>query len=162
ADLPPHRRPPYSRHAKLIAGHVLTLERRHTYVRRHTRPGARRSTLDPWIRLASSEGMGSETAVRRRLTGEETIAVYYRRVFPQLKASVVGLAGLEPAASSLSEIDGRALWYPAFSQLALLHEWHRDGMNRPHPHQTGCSRLLADPGPLRGQLMSSCLGPGPG
>src|SRR5829696_10451403 len=38
ADLPPHRDPPYSRHAKLIAGHVLALERRHTYVRRNTRP----------------------------------------------------------------------------------------------------------------------------
>jgi hypothetical protein len=118
ADLPPHRRPPYSRHAKLIAGHVLTLERRHTYVCRHTRPGARRSTLDPWIRLASSAGMGSETAVRRRLTGEETIAVYYRRVFPQLKASVVGLAGLEPAASSLSAIGGSPLCGAAFSQVA--------------------------------------------
>src|SRR5215216_4382179 len=34
--------------------------------------------------------------------------------------------------------------------------------DRTHPHQTGCSRLLADPGPLRGQLMSSCLGPGRG
>jgi hypothetical protein len=74
----------------------------------------------------------------------------------------VGLAGLEPAASSLSEMDGRALCYPAFSQVALIHEWHRDGVNRIHPHQTGCSRLLADPDPLRGQLMSSCLGPGRG
>ena len=74
----------------------------------------------------------------------------------------MGLAGLEPAASSLSEMDGRALCYPAFSQVALIHEWHRDGVNRTHPHQTGCSRLLADPGPLRGQLMSSCLGSRPG
>jgi hypothetical protein len=102
ADRPPHRDLPDSRHAKRVAGQVLALERRHTYVRRHTRPGARRSTLDSWILLASSAGMGSEAAVRRRLTGEATIAVYYRRVFPQLKAGVVGLAGLEPAASSLS------------------------------------------------------------
>jgi hypothetical protein len=56
ADLPPHRRPPYSRHTKLIAGHVLVLERRHTYVRRHTRPGARRSTLDPWILWQAAQG----------------------------------------------------------------------------------------------------------
>jgi hypothetical protein len=62
----------------------------------------------------------------------------------------------------LSEMDGRPLCYPASSQVALLHEWHRDGVNRTHPHQTCCSRLLADSGPLRGQLMSSCLGPGPG
>jgi hypothetical protein len=33
---------------------------------------------------------------------------HYRRVFPQLKDGVVGLAGLEPAASSLSEMDGQA------------------------------------------------------
>ena len=53
-------------------------------------------------RRRESAGIRSETAMRRRLTGEATIAVYYRRAFPQLKAGVVGLAGLEPAASSLS------------------------------------------------------------
>jgi hypothetical protein len=35
----------------------------------------------------------------------------------QLKAGVVGLAGLEPAASSLSGIEGSALCGPAFSQI---------------------------------------------
>ena len=46
-------------------------------------------------------------------------------------ANLVGLAGLEPAASSLSGMDGRALCYPASSQVALLHEWHRDGVIAP-------------------------------
>jgi hypothetical protein len=32
-----------------------------------------------------------------------------------------------PAASSLSELDGWALCYPAFPRLALIHERHRDG-----------------------------------
>jgi hypothetical protein len=105
ADLPPHQDPPYSRHAKPIAGHALALERRHTYVRRHTRPGARGSTLDPWILLATSAGMGSETAVRRRLPEATGIEGDRRQVFPQVNAGVVGLAGLEPAASSLSEMD---------------------------------------------------------
>jgi hypothetical protein len=26
-------------------------------------------------------------------------------------------------------MDGRALCYPAFPQLALIHKWHRDGVN---------------------------------
>jgi GntR family transcriptional regulator len=34
---------------------------------------------------------------------------------------IVGLAGLEPAASSLSEIDSQAPCYPASSQVVLLH-----------------------------------------
>jgi hypothetical protein len=49
----------------------------------------------------------------------------------------VGLAGLEPAASSLSEIDGWALCYPAFPQVALIHEWHRDGVNHAHRRHVG-------------------------
>jgi hypothetical protein len=57
-------------------------------------------------------------------------------VFPQVNFGVVGLAGFEPAASSLSEIDGKirdrrqALCYLAVPQLALIHEWHWDGVNR--------------------------------
>jgi hypothetical protein len=35
-----------------------------------------------------------------------------------------------PAMGVLSEIDGCALCYPAFPQLALIHEWHKDGVNR--------------------------------
>jgi hypothetical protein len=38
---------------------------------------------------------------------------------------------LEPGTSSLSGIDGRAPCYPAFSQAVRLHEWRRDGVNRP-------------------------------
>ena len=47
----------------------------------------------------------------------------------------MGLAGLEPAASSLSGIDSCALCYPAFLQLALIHERHRDGVNHAGPYQ---------------------------
>jgi hypothetical protein len=54
-----------------------------------------------------------------------------RLAFPLVRGQFVGLAGLEPAASSLSEIDGQAPCYPAFPQVALIHEWHRDGVNRP-------------------------------
>jgi hypothetical protein len=50
-----------------------------------------------------------------------------RRPLSQVRNGMVGLAGLEPAASSLSEIDGCALCYPAFPQLALIHERHRMG-----------------------------------
>ena len=35
----------------------------------------------------------------------------------------------------LSEIDGWALCYPAFPQLALIHAWHRDGVNHAGPYQ---------------------------
>jgi hypothetical protein len=41
----------------------------------------------------------------------------------------VGLAGLEPAASSLSEMDGRASCYAAFALVVRLRKWHRDGVN---------------------------------
>jgi len=37
--------------------------------------------------------------------------------------------------ASLAEMDGRALCYPAFSQVAPIHDWHRDGVDRTHPDQ---------------------------
>jgi hypothetical protein len=47
-----------------------------------------------------------------------------RPAFPLVRdrscGGLVGLAGLEPAASSLSGIDGQALCYPAFPQFALV------------------------------------------
>jgi hypothetical protein len=63
--------------------------------------------------------MRSETAVRRRTVGAAAIEGGNRQAFPQLKASVsvVGLAGLEPAASSLSGIEGSALCGAAFPQV---------------------------------------------
>ena len=64
------------------------------------------STLDPQSSEDSRAGMRSSTAVRRRLTEATAIEGEHRRVFPQLNPGVVGLAGLEPAASSLSEMDG--------------------------------------------------------
>jgi hypothetical protein len=42
----------------------------------------------------------SETAVRRRRTAAAAVKGDHGRVLPQVKAGVVGLAGLEPAASS--------------------------------------------------------------
>jgi hypothetical protein len=51
-------------------------------------------------------GMRSETAVRRYLTEASAIEGDHRQVFPQVNPGVVGLAGLEPAASSLSGIEG--------------------------------------------------------
>jgi hypothetical protein len=41
-----------------------------------------------------------------------------RPAFPLVTGRVVGLAGLEPAASSLSAIEGSPLCGPAFSQVA--------------------------------------------
>jgi hypothetical protein len=79
--------------------------------------------------------MRSQTAVRRRRTEAAAIEEDNERAFPQVRAAVVGLAGLEPAASSLSEIDGEAPCYPAFSEVVPIHEHHRDGVNHAHPHQ---------------------------
>jgi hypothetical protein len=39
------------------------------------------------------------------------------------------LADMAVQISSLSGIEGWAPCYPAFSQLVLIHEWHRDGVN---------------------------------
>jgi hypothetical protein len=47
----------------------------------------------------------------------------------QVNPDVVGLAGLEPAASSLSGIDSRAPCYPAFSQVVRDRKCYRDGVN---------------------------------
>ena len=54
-------------------------------------------------------GIRSKTAVRRRRTGAGAIARDNGLAFAQVSHGVVGLTGLEPAASSLSEIDSRAL-----------------------------------------------------
>ena len=43
---------------------------------------------------------------------------------------VVGLPGLEPGTSSLSEIDSQALCYPASPLVVLLHRSYKDGVNR--------------------------------
>jgi hypothetical protein len=42
---------------------------------------------------------------------------------------LVGLPGLEPGTSSLSEIDGRALCYPTFPLVVLLRKSYKDGVN---------------------------------
>jgi hypothetical protein len=53
----------------------------------------------------------------------------------------VGLAGLEPAPSSLSEIDGRAPCYPAFALVVSIHEGHRDGVNDGEPRHVTAAAL---------------------
>ena len=62
--------------------------------------------------------MRSRTAVRRRPAEVIAIEGDHRRAFRQFSAGVVGLAGLEPAASSLSGIEGYALCGPPFPQDA--------------------------------------------
>jgi hypothetical protein len=54
---------------------------------------------------------------------------------------MVGLAGLEPAASSLSEIDGRPLCYPAFPLVVPINEDHRDGVNDGEPRNVTAAAL---------------------
>src|SRR4029453_8947078 len=65
-----------------------------------------------------SARMRCKTAVRRRLTEATAIERADRRAFRQVNPGVVGLAGLEPAASSLSAIGGLPLCNPAFLQVA--------------------------------------------
>jgi hypothetical protein len=55
---------------------------------------------------ASAAEMCSETAVRRRRAEATAIEETTNERFPQLNTGEVGLARPEPAASSLSEIDG--------------------------------------------------------
>ncbi len=43
---------------------------------------------------------------------------------------VVGLPGLEPGTSSLSEIDSQAPCYRPYSQAEAIRNYHRDGVNR--------------------------------
>ena len=52
-----------------------------------------------------------------------------RPAFSLVKGRLVGLPGLEPGTSSLSEMDGRALCYPAFSLVVLLRKSYKDGVN---------------------------------
>jgi len=62
----------------------------------------------------SGAGMRSQTTVRRQRTEATTIRRGNERAFPQVQCNIVGLAGLEPAASSSSAIEGSALCGPAF------------------------------------------------
>src|SRR4029453_18426833 len=72
----------------------------------------------PEIAREQRAGMRSETAVHRCLTEASAVEGDHWQAFPQLKAGVVGLAGLEPPASSLSAIGGSPLCDPASSQVA--------------------------------------------
>jgi hypothetical protein len=89
----------------------------------------------------SGVGMRSETAVHRCLTEASAIEGDHRQAFPQVNPGVVGLAGLEPAASSLSEIDGQALCYPAFSLVVLVRKSYKDGVNLLSAADRGRTRL---------------------
>jgi hypothetical protein len=78
-----------------------------------------RSTLDRNRLGGSNARMRSETAVRKQLLGAAAIENDHRRAFPQLNSGVVGLAGLEPAASSLSATWREPLCQAPFSQVTL-------------------------------------------
>ena len=98
--------------------------------RHNTRRKPPRSTLDPKSFEDSSAGMRSRTAVRRPSRKQPPLKEDHRRAFPQVNPGVVGLAGLEPAPSSLSEIDRQALCYPASAQVAPIRTCDKDGVNR--------------------------------
>jgi hypothetical protein len=104
------------------------------------RDAAIAAALDELVRAAStkSEGGvrrgewhagGTNRATRRRRSVDDRLGGR------DLLGWWVGLPGLEPGTSSLSEIDGCAPCYPAFLQLALIHERHRDGVNHAGPYQ---------------------------
>jgi hypothetical protein len=88
--------------------------------------GPGRSTHDTLVSQRCVRAPLCERAAQRATPNGETA-----EGISAAQAAVVGLAGLEPAASSLSEIDGHALCYPVFPQLRLIHEWHRDEVNYP-------------------------------
>ena len=52
-----------------------------------------------------------------------------RPAFPLVRGRMVGLPGFEPGTSSLSEMDSRALCYPAFALVVRLRKSYRDGVN---------------------------------
>jgi transposase len=85
--------------------------------RRTAHHGCPRVTCRTSRRPLSVTGMRSRTAVHRRRAEATANEGDRRGSFPQLKAAVVGLAGLEPAASSLSAITRLPLCNPAFSQV---------------------------------------------
>jgi hypothetical protein len=70
--------------------------------------------------------MRSRTAVRRHLRVAARDQSDRAGTFLQVKTDVVGLAGLEPAASSLSGIEGSALCAPASSQVTGDRRGRRD------------------------------------
>jgi hypothetical protein len=79
--------------------------------------------------------------VRSRCSGAAAIEDCDERAFAQVNARVVGLAGLEPAASSLLEIDGPALCYPAFALVVRLRKSYKDGVNSFSAAERGLTRL---------------------
>jgi len=85
-----------------------------------------------------------EVAAQRQPTTETANGGDRQGPFQQVKPAVVGLAGLEPAPSSLSEIDGRTLCYPASSQVVQLRKYHRDGVNcDPPAAPSALERMMA-------------------
>jgi hypothetical protein len=62
-----------------------------------------------------------------------TVPVVVPGCHPAANPAAVGVAGLEPAASRLSEIDSQAVCYRASSQVAPIREGYKDGVNRCPP-----------------------------
>ena len=73
--------------------------------------------------------MRSETAARGDPLNSNRDETDHRGAFLQVNPGVMGLGGLEPAASSVSEIDGPALCYPAFALVVRLRWSYKDGVN---------------------------------
>jgi hypothetical protein len=86
----------------------------------------------------SCVGMCSQTAVRRRRTEAATIEAATTSVYPG-QSDVVGLAGLEPAASSLSGIFA-GMRSGCWSEGRPAH--HRRGVDRGCPLDTGVVRPM--------------------
>ena len=84
--------------------------------------------------------------MRRRCRRTAAIGDGYGPAFPLVNPRIVGLAGLEPAPSSLSEMDGRPPCSPAFFQVVRLRKCHRDEVN-PGPLLGRALRLLGDQDP---------------
>ena len=80
--------------------------------------------------------------MRRRRTAAAAVEGDSGRALSQVSPGVVGLAGLEPAPSSLSEMDGRAPCYPAFALVVRLRKSYKDGVNLSSRSGRQCCRSI--------------------
>jgi hypothetical protein len=80
---------------------------------------------------AEATQLGKELGTLARVVAPALLAQpgVASQVSPQVKADVVGLARLEPPPSSLPEMDGWALCYPAFALVVRLRTSYKDGVN---------------------------------
>jgi hypothetical protein len=91
-------------------------------------------------------GAGGDGVRPQRGPGWQRALPARRRQRCDLREWVVGLPGLEPGTSSLSEIDGEAPCYPASSQVVPIRRCDKDGVNR-GPLLGRAERLLGNEDP---------------